>query len=76
MTTNNEAKLIEIERGTEEILIKDELAAQELVPVLHHIEQEPLDISLLYPNRRYLSPKVKVAIEFFTQLMQEQKPYL
>ncbi len=57
-------------------LIKDELAAQELVPVLHHIEQEPLDISLLYPNRRYLSPKVKVAIEFFTQLMQEQKPYL
>ncbi|AUI65484.1 MULTISPECIES: LysR family transcriptional regulator [Glaesserella] len=57
-------------------LIKDELATQELIPILHHVEQEPLDISLLYPNRRYLSPKVKVAIEFFTQLMKEQKDFL
>lgn len=57
-------------------LIKDELSAGELVPILHHLDQEALDISLLYPNRRYLSPKVKVAIEFFSQLMQEQKEFI
>lgn len=37
------------------------------------LTQEPLQISLLYPNRRYLSPKVRILIDFFTQLMQEQK---
>ncbi len=57
-------------------LIKNELADGELIPILDHLEQEALDISLLYPNRRYLSPKVKVAIEFFSQLMQEQKEFI
>lgn len=57
-------------------LIKDELAQGELVPILSHLKQDTLDISLLYPNRRYLSPKVKVAIEFFSQLMQEQKEFI
>lgn len=40
------------------------------------LTQEPLQISLLYPNRRYLSPKVRILIDFFTQLMQEQKEYI
>lgn len=62
--------------NTPKFLIKDELAQGELVPILPHLEQETLDISLLYPNRRYLSPKVKVAIEFFSQLMQEQKDFI
>ncbi|WP_373819062.1 LysR family transcriptional regulator [Glaesserella sp.] len=57
-------------------LIKDELSSGELVPILHHLDQEPLDISLLYPHRRYLSPKVKVAIAFFEQLMKEQKVFI
>ena len=57
-------------------LLKDELASGKLIPILNHLEQEKLDISLLYPHRRYLSPKVKVAIEFFTTLMKEQKAYL
>lgn len=57
-------------------LLKDELASGELVPVLSHLHQEPLDISLLYPHRRYLSPKVKVTIAFFEQLMEEQGEFL
>lgn len=57
-------------------LLKDELASGELVPILSDLQQEQLDISLLYPHRRFLSPKVKVAIEFFEQLMQEQKAFL
>ncbi|OOH91821.1 LysR family transcriptional regulator [Pasteurellaceae bacterium 15-036681] len=57
-------------------LVKDELANGELVSILHHVDHERLDISLLYPHRRYLSPKVKVAIEFFEELMKTQKAYL
>lgn len=57
-------------------LLKDELASGELVPILSHLQQEPIDISLLYPHRRFLSPKVKVVIEFFEQLMQEQQAFL
>lgn len=57
-------------------LLKDELASGALVPILHHVEQDPLDISLLYPHRRFLSPKVRVVIEFFEQLMKEQQAFL
>lgn len=57
-------------------LIKEELKNGELVPVMPFLEQEPLQISLLYPNRRYLSPKVRVLIDFFSQLMEEQQQYL
>lgn len=57
-------------------LLKDELASGELVPILHHVDQAQLDISLLYPHRRFLSPKVRVAIEFFEHLLQEQKSFL
>lgn len=54
-------------------LLKDELASGELVPILRHVNHAPEDVSLLYPHRRFLSPKVKVAIEFFEQLMAEHK---
>lgn len=57
-------------------LIKNELESGELVPILSHLAQEKFDISLLYPHRRYLSPKVKVAIEFFTDLMRHQQAFL
>lgn len=57
-------------------LIKDELENGELIPILTHLVQEKFDISLLYPHRRHLSPKVKVAIEFFTDLMCRQQAFL
>lgn len=57
-------------------LIKDELARGELQPILTQFSSPPIDISLLYPHRRYLSPKVKVAMAFFEQLMKTQQPYL
>lgn len=57
-------------------LIKDELASGALVPILTQLNQEKFDISLLYPHRRYLSPKVKIAIAFFEQLMEEQQDFL
>lgn len=57
-------------------LIKDELANGELIPILSQFSTSPIDISLLYPHRRYLSPKVKVAIAFFETLMKTQQPYL
>lgn len=57
-------------------LVKDELASGELVPILCNLIQDPIDISLLYPHRRYLSPKVKVAISFFEQLMKTQQAFL
>lgn len=57
-------------------LVKDELASGELVPILCNLIQDPIDISLLYPHRRYLSPKVKAAISFFEQLMKTQQAFL
>lgn len=57
-------------------LVKDELASGQLVQILPQLSQSTLDISLLYPNRRYLSPKVKVAIEFFKQLMKDQQEFI
>lgn len=57
-------------------LIKEEINSGELVHIMPFLEQETLPISLLYPNRRYLSPKIKVLIDFFSQLMQEQQQYL
>ena len=57
-------------------LVTKELKTGELIPILEHLDQRKLDISLLYPNRRYLSPKVKVFIDFLTTLMKEQKEAL
>lgn len=57
-------------------LVKDELEKGELVSIMPFLEQEPLQISLLYPNRRYLSPKVRILIDFFSQLMQEHQEFI
>ncbi|MDO4698156.1 MAG: LysR family transcriptional regulator [Pasteurellaceae bacterium] len=56
-------------------LVKNELSSGELVHILPNLRQAPLDINVLYPHRRYLSPKVRVAIEFFVELMKEQKVF-
>lgn len=61
---------------TPKFLIKEELNSGELIPIMPFLKQETLQISLLYPSRRYLSPKVRVIIDFFSQLMKEQQPYL
>lgn len=57
-------------------LIYNELKKGELVEILPDYRQELLDISLLYPHRRYLSPKVKVLVEFLTELLREQQRLL
>lgn len=57
-------------------LMKDELISGDLVPIMADFQLDKLDISLLYPHRRFLSPKVKVFMEFITQLMEEQKAFL
>ena len=57
-------------------LLKDELQSGALVPILTEAHQAQFDISLLYPHRRFLSPKVKVFMAFLAQLLEEQKTYL
>lgn len=56
-------------------LVNDELVSGELVHILPDFHQAPLDINVLYPHRRYLSPKVRAAMAFFAELMQEQKRF-
>lgn len=57
-------------------LLKNELQSGALVPILTEAHQAQFDISLLYPHRRFLSPKVKVFMAFLAQLLEEQKAYL
>ncbi|MCL7724330.1 substrate binding domain-containing protein, partial [Actinobacillus pleuropneumoniae] len=57
-------------------LAKEEISAGKLVEILPQYKQHSIDISILYPHRRYLSPKVKVLIEFLATLMQERHQYL
>lgn len=57
-------------------LIQEELEKGELVQIMPFLEQEPLQISLLYPNRRYLSPKVRILLDFFSKLMKEKQEYI
>ncbi|WGE34643.1 LysR family transcriptional regulator [Actinobacillus genomosp. 1] len=57
-------------------LAKEEISAGKLVEILPQYKQHSIDISILYPHRRYLSPKVKVLIEFLANLMQERHQYL
>ncbi|UKH19777.1 LysR family transcriptional regulator [Actinobacillus pleuropneumoniae] len=57
-------------------LAKEEISAGKLVEILPQYKQHSIDISILYPHCRYLSPKVKVLIEFLATLMQERHQYL
>lgn len=57
-------------------LMQNELATGELVPIMTEFQLDKLDISLLYPHRRFLSPKVKVFMEYITMLLEEQKAAL
>lgn len=57
-------------------LVKEEIRAGNLVEILPQYKQHSIDISVLYPHRRYLSPKVKVFIEFLSKLMEDRHQYL
>ncbi|WP_420923706.1 LysR family transcriptional regulator [Actinobacillus pleuropneumoniae] len=57
-------------------LVKEEISAGNLVEILPQYKQHSIDISVLYPHRRYLSPKVKVFIEFLSKLMEDRHQYL
>ena len=49
-------------------LVKDALASGELVEILSEYKQKPLDIYVVYPNRRHLPAKVRAFIEFLASL--------
>lgn len=80
--SNNGYALLEMAKAGQGIvnlplfLAKEALNAGKLVEILPQYKQSVIDISILYPHRRYLSPKVKVLIEFLTKLMQEKHQYL
>lgn len=80
--SNNGYALVQMAKADQGIinipkcLIKDEIEKGELVPILTHFARTKIDINLLYTHRRYLSPKVKVLIEFLAALVKEQKAYL
>ncbi|VEB26015.1 putative HTH-type transcriptional regulator [Actinobacillus lignieresii] len=57
-------------------LVKEEISAGNLVEILPQYKQHSIDISVLYPHRRYLSPKVKVFIEFLSKLIEDRHQYL
>ena len=48
--------------------VKDALASGELVEILSEYKQKPLDIYVVYPNRRHLPAKVRAFIEFLASL--------
>ena len=48
--------------------VKDALASGELVEILSEYKQKPLDIYVVYPNRRHLPAKVRAFIEFLANL--------
>ena len=48
--------------------VKEALASGELVEILSEYKQKPLDIYVVYPNRRHLPAKVRAFIEFLASL--------
>lgn len=51
--------------------VKDYLARGELVQVMPSFPAEPMDISLLYPHRRAMARRVRVFMDWLTELMVE-----
>ncbi len=43
----------------------------ELVEVLHHFPARPMPIHLLYPHRRNVARRVRVFMEWLSQVLQE-----
>jgi DNA-binding transcriptional LysR family regulator len=52
--------------------LESDLAAGRLVTVLDDFPPTPTPVSLLYPQRRQLSPRVRVFIEWVSQVFADE----
>ena len=74
VVSNNGMALLEMTKAglgisnSPSFFVKDALASGELVEILSEYKQKPLDIYVLYPNRRHLPAKVRAFIEFLASL--------
>lgn len=74
VVSNNGMALLEMTKASLGIsnspsfFVKEALASGELVEILSEYKQKPLDIYVVYPNRRHLPAKVRAFIEFLASL--------
>ena len=74
VVSNNGMALLEMTKSglgisnSPSFFVKDALASGELVEILSEYKQKPLDIYVVYPNRRHLPAKVRAFIEFLASL--------
>ena len=74
VVSNNGMALLEMTKAglgisnSPNFFVKDALASGELVEILSEYKQKPLDIYVVYPNRRHLPAKVRAFIEFLANL--------
>ena len=74
VVSNNGMALLEMTKAglgisnAPDFFVKDALASGELVEILSEYKQKPLDIYVVYPNRRHLPAKVRALIEFLASL--------
>ena len=74
VVSNNGMALLEMTKAglgisnVPDFFVKDALASGELVEILSEYKQKPLDIYVVYPNRRHLPAKVRAFIEFLASL--------
>ena len=74
VVSNNGMALLEMTKASLGIsnspgfFVKDALASGELVEILSEYKQKPLDIYVVYPNRRHLPAKARAFIEFLASL--------
>ena len=74
VVSNNGMALLEMTKAglgisnSQSFFVKDALASGELVEILSEYKQKPLDIYVVYPNRRHLPAKVRAFIEFLASL--------
>ena len=74
VVSNNGMALLEMTKAglgisnSPSFFVKDALASGELVEILSEYKQKPLDIYVVYPNRRHLPATVRACIEFLASL--------
>lgn len=74
VVSNNGMALLEMTKAglgisnSPDFFVKEALASGELVEILSEYKQKPLDIYVVYPNRRHLPAKVRAFIEFLASL--------
>ena len=74
VVSNNGMALLEMTKAglgisnAPDFFVNDALASGELVEILSEYKQKPLDIYVVYPNRRHLPAKVRAFIEFLASL--------